>query len=47
MTVAAGCQAIETAIASLGKDVFAYEARSRGAADYQALHDELRAAGLI
>ncbi len=32
---------------SLGKDVFAYEARSRGAADYQSLHDELREAGLI
>lgn len=32
---------------SLGKDVFAYKSDSRGAQDYQALLDELRAANLI
>lgn len=32
---------------SLGKDVFAYDARSRGAEDYRALFEELRGAGLV
>lgn len=32
---------------SLGKDVFAYKADSRGAQDYQALLDELRSTNLI
>jgi len=32
---------------SLGKDVFAYDPRSRGAEDYRALFEELRGAGLV
>jgi chromosome partitioning protein len=32
---------------SLGKDVFAYDARSRGAEDYRALYEELRGEGLL
>lgn len=32
---------------SLGKDVFSYQADCRGAQDYQALLDELRAVGLL
>lgn len=32
---------------SLGKDVYAYQSTSRGAEDYQALFDELRAAAML